>query len=108
PNLDIPVDLYSDSGCSQRVGNGFGKRNQRAREQTRLIQKTSARLDVSLFDFLPAAHAVRRWLRNPFGRVLWFWVSDLTIYTGVEALVSSAVGLGSAFDTNATTSTSYR
>ncbi len=39
-DLVVSVDLYPDSGRSQRVGNDIGKRNQRANEQTHLGEET--------------------------------------------------------------------
>src|SRR5438876_9478281 len=47
-DLDVSLDLYSDPGRAQRVGNGFGKRHQRVGQQARLAKKKRARLALLL------------------------------------------------------------
>src|SRR5215831_2147027 len=46
-DLDVLVDLYPHARCPQWVGHALGKGNEHAGQQTRLGEKTSARIDVS-------------------------------------------------------------
>jgi len=47
-DLDVFVDLHPGARCPQRMGHAPGKRNEYAGEQTRLAEKTSARLTRKL------------------------------------------------------------
>ena len=63
-DLGVFIDLHPHPRCPQCVGHALGKGNQRAGQQTRVAEKTCARLDC-FFSILPTERAVQRSLRDP-------------------------------------------